>query len=215
MNEPPHSKYRLSLTLPTQPWISGAFLLSGFSALIYQVVWQRVLFAAFGINVEAVAVVVTAFLVGLGIGSVIGGLASTRSRPPLPVIFAAFELGVGAYGAISVPLFRVVGTALAAEQSIVTGLVTFGLVLFPTVLMGATLPVLVEYGVRATHNVGRSLGWLYFVNTAGSAIAAILAAIIILGRLGELKATWLAAGINFLVSGFVVLRYRQPAGLAR
>ena len=183
--------------------------------MIYQVVWQRVLFAAFGINVEAVAVVVTAFLVGLGIGSLIGGVASTWSRPPLPVIFAAFEFGVGAYGAISVPLFRVVGAALATEQPIVTGLVTFGLVLFPTVLMGATLPVLVEYAVQGTHNVGRSLGWLYFVNSAGSAIAAILAAILIMGRLGELKATWLAAGINILVSGSIMLRYRRPARLAQ
>src|SRR5207247_10783225 len=64
-------------------WLAPGFFLSGAAALIYQVVWQRVLFASFGINVEAVTVVVTAFLLGLGIGSVVGReLARSPTRPP-------------------------------------------------------------------------------------------------------------------------------------
>ncbi len=62
-------------------WLGPAFLASGFAALIYQVVWQRVLFAVFGINIEAVTVVVTAFLLGLGFGSLLGGHLS-RNRSP-------------------------------------------------------------------------------------------------------------------------------------
>ena len=62
---------------------AAAFILSGFAALVYQVVWQRARFAIFGINTEAVTVVVTVFLLGLGFGSVVGGHFSRTVRHPL------------------------------------------------------------------------------------------------------------------------------------
>src|SRR6267142_2290516 len=49
------------------------FFCSGIPALVYQIVWQRALFAIYGVNAQSVAVVVTAFMVGLGIGSLVGG----------------------------------------------------------------------------------------------------------------------------------------------
>ena len=67
---------------------------SGFAALVYQVVWQRSLFAIYGINVEAVTVVVTAFMLGLGIGSLAGGwLSRDPERPPLRTFAAINFLG--------------------------------------------------------------------------------------------------------------------------
>jgi hypothetical protein len=45
------------------------FFCSGMPALIYQIVWQRALFAIYGVNSESVTVVVTAFMIGLGLGS--------------------------------------------------------------------------------------------------------------------------------------------------
>ena len=45
------------------------FFLSGFPALIYQLTWQRALFRIFGVNIESVTIVVTAFMLGLGLGS--------------------------------------------------------------------------------------------------------------------------------------------------
>jgi hypothetical protein len=69
--------------------------------------------------------------------------------------------------------------------------------------MGATLPLLVGYLVRSTGNVGRAVGMLYFVNTAGSALAAFSAVILILRLLGESRSTFLAAAINLSI-GIVV-----------
>ncbi len=48
--------------------ISVLFFFSGMPALIYQIVWQRVLFAIYGVNAESVAVIVSAFMLGLGLG---------------------------------------------------------------------------------------------------------------------------------------------------
>src|SRR5215469_13605468 len=54
------------------------FFCSGMPALIYQIVWQRALFAIYGVNSESVAVVVCAFMVGLGTGSLMGGWLSEK-----------------------------------------------------------------------------------------------------------------------------------------
>ena len=75
------------------PVIVAVFFASGFAALIYQIVWQRALFTIFGINVEAVTVVVTGFLLGLGLGSLLGGWLSRTSTIPLLALFGLIGLG--------------------------------------------------------------------------------------------------------------------------
>ena len=188
-------------------WLGPAFLASGFAALIYQVVWQRVLFAVFGINIEAVTVVVTAFLLGLGFGSLLGGhLSRKRGRAPL-LAFAYLELSVAAYGVVSVPLFRAVAEHSATWPAAAAAALTFAFVLAPTLLMGATLPLLVAFAVRESGVVGRSVGMLYFVNTAGSALAAIAAALVLMGALGETGSARLAALVNTAVGTFVLSRH--------
>ena len=53
--------------------VAAIFVLSGFAALVYQVAWQRALFTIYGVDVESATVVVTAFMLGLGLGSLAGG----------------------------------------------------------------------------------------------------------------------------------------------
>ncbi len=185
-------------------WLAPAFFASGFAALIYQVVWQRVLFASFGINIEAVTIVVTAFLAGLGIGSLAGGRVSKSEHVSLLRAFAAVEAAIGLYGLISVRLFRWLAGFAAALSPLSTGVITFTLVLVPTVLMGFTLPLLVEFAVRRNRNVGSSVGQLYFVNTAGSALASLMAAAFMMGALGESGSVMVAAVLNLSVAALVL-----------
>ena len=60
--------------------LSALFLCTGMPALIYQIVWQRVLFLIYGVNSQSVAVVVSAFMLGLGPGSLLGGRCPRDSR---------------------------------------------------------------------------------------------------------------------------------------
>jgi spermidine synthase len=177
-----------------------AFFTSGFAALLYQVVWQRALYALYGINVESVTVDVTAFMLGLGLGSMAGGALSKRPTTQALKLFAAVELGIGAFGFVSLPLFHRVGAATLALPAPLTALVTFLLVLFPTFLMGATLPLLVEDQVQRSHNVGRSVGMLYFVNTLGSALASFAAGFVLLAQLGQARTVAVAACLNLAAS---------------
>ena len=185
-------------------WLYALFFLSGFPALLYQIVWQRTLFAIYGVNIESVTMVVSAFMLGLGLGSLAGGRVSKNPSAPLLLLFAAVELGVAAFGSISLPLFHWVANFTAGAPPLETGLISFALVLIPTVLMGATLPLLVAQLVRLSGNVGRSVGMLYFVNTLGSAVACFAAGMFIMRNLGMSGSIALAVGIN-VVAALVVL----------
>src|SRR5947209_14706900 len=89
--------------------LSTLFFFSGFPALIYQLTWQRALFRIFGVNIESVTIIVTAFMLGLGIGSLAGGWLSQRSRIALLPLLAAIELATAAFGIVSLPIFDYVG----------------------------------------------------------------------------------------------------------
>jgi predicted membrane-bound spermidine synthase len=188
-------------------WIAPAFFVSGFAALIYQVVWQRVLFASFGINIEAVTIVVTAFLAGLGLGSIVGGALSTRGSALLLLGFSIVELSIGAFGLVSVSLFRWTAGFASGMSHEATGVLTFLLVLIPTLMMGVTLPLLVAFMVRENGNVGSAVGQLYFVNTAGSALASMAAALFLMRALGESGSVALAGSLNIAVAAFVMLQW--------
>jgi len=190
-------------------WVYSIFVLSGFSALLYQVVWQRSLFAIYGINVESVTVIVTAFMLGLGVGSLAGGEVSKRPERPALLLFSLVELGIGAFGLLSLPLFHWVGSLTLGLSPLQTFAVTFVLVLVPTTLMGSTLPLLVAHLVRASKNVGTAVGVLYFVNTLGSGLAAIASVFVLLGALGQAKTVYLAAAINLTVSLLAFVQHRR------
>lgn len=178
--------------------IRAVYFSSGFAALVYQIVWQRSLFALFGINTESVTIVVTAFMLGLGLGSLAGG-ALTRTRVPSLLAFGLVELGVGAFGAGSLRLFRAVGEATILWPAPAVAAVTCALLLVPTVLMGATLPLLTDHVVRRHGNVGRAVGALYFANTLGSAAAAAATAIVLLAFLGQQGSVFVAVVLNVAV----------------
>ena len=176
--------------------LHAVFILSGIAALLYQMIWQRSLLVLYGSNTESVAMVVSAFLVGLGIGSLVGGAVSQRPGAPLVILFSAAELLIGVYGLISLQLFHWVGEFTLHAGTVETGLLAFSLVFIPTSLMGATLPLLVAFRVQSIGHVGRSVSWLYFVNTLGAGIGAFLAPLVFLRNFGLSDSTKAAALFN-------------------
>jgi spermidine synthase len=191
------------------------FFFAGFPALIYQLVWQRALFRLFGVNIESVTVVVTAFLLGLGIGALAGGWLSGRRRLPLLPLLAAIELTTGAFGLVSLRLFDRVGTVAEGLPLPLMAVVALALVIVPTLLMGATLPVLVGHFVRRSGNVGSAVGLLYYVNTLGAGAACLLSAVLLFPFLGMQGAVYFAATMNAAVgAGALIAHYTDHGGAA-
>lgn len=177
--------------------IQKAFFLSGFSALIYQVAWQRRLIELVGGNAESVAVIIAIFMGGLGLGSLLADLLIRKfARHGLPV-FCIFEIGIGSIGLASIPLLdHLAGTLASVPQgSALIGFVSLVL-LPPTVLMGATLPVLAEILKGRLPLFNETVGRLYAVNALGSAMASLFTALVLFGVFGIKTVTAIAAACN-------------------
>jgi predicted membrane-bound spermidine synthase len=189
--------------------MAALFFCSGFPALIYQIVWQRVLFSIYGVNVQSVAVVVSAFMLGLGIGSLVGGRVSEKFPDRGISIFGICELAVAGFGLISLRLFHWASVFTAGTSLGYIILFSFLLLILPTMLMGATLPLLVEQLVRSSRSVGYSVATLYFVNTLGSAVACYVCAQVLLRNFGESGSVTLAACLNTVVGATAFLYGRS------
>jgi hypothetical protein len=189
-------------------WLAFLFLISGFAALVYQIAWQRVLFSIYGVNIESVTIIVSIFMFGLGVGAISGGLISRFYGHVLPELFLTCEVLIAIFGSISVPLIKSVGLHTLQHHVMATSLFVYLLLCFPTMLMGATLPILVTYLYQNYRNIGKSVGILYSMNTAGSAIACFMT-IDVLFRLFGIQSAVHTAVICNLATGFLVYRYTR------
>lgn len=185
------------------------FFASGFAALLYQVVWQRTLFSLYGINMESVTMVVTVFMLGLGVGSLLGGRLSQDERRPSVLYFSLAEIAIGVFGVLSLFLFREVGARTARLSPPLVVLVSFLLLLVPTLLMGSTLPLLTSHFVRKDRNVGKAVGNLYAINTLGSACASLTSVFVLLGELGQQGTVFLAGGLNFFAGALAYAEHQR------
>lgn len=186
------------------------FFFSGFPALIYQLSWQRALFRIFGVNIESVTIVVTAFMLGLGLGSLAGGWLSKHRAIPLLPLLATIELLTAAFGLASLAIFDHVGALTAGWSLPAMAAVNLALVIVPTLLMGATLPVLVSHLVRRSGNVGSAVGLLYYVNTLGAGAACLACAVLFFPFLGMQGAVYVAVAMNVAVAiGAMVMHWRD------
>ncbi len=183
--------------------------LSGGAALVYEVVWLRLLSLVMGSTAYALSAMLTAFLAGLALGAWIAGRA-TRTRTPSLRAYAGLELGIallaGAMPALvdaASPLFgvayRALGESLVA-YSVAQLAIAGALLLLPTALMGATLPVLTAAVVRDTQGLTARVGDLYGANSLGGALGAALCGFALLPALGVRGTSLLAAGINVAVA---------------
>ncbi len=185
--------------------VLGLFFLSGACGLVYQIVWVRMLTHVFGTTATAVGVVLAAFMSGLALGSWLLGKAADRNPNPLR-LYAILEIGIGlaALAAhfllawitpVYLTLYEISGhseATLAATRFILA----FGLVMMPTFLMGATLPVLARFVVRRVAVAGADLSTLYAINTLGAVAGVLASGFYLIGTFGIHVTVYIAVGGN-------------------
>ncbi len=160
-------------------------------------------------------------MAGLALGAAAAGRLARRIDRPL-LVYAVLELGIG-ITALLVPVAIGLANRLqvvllggpelpTSAGSIASGLFylvsSFAILLVPTALMGATLPLLARFAVRRTEEIGSRIGVLYTANTAGAAAGTLLAAYALLPRTGLGVTILVAAGLNILVFGLAALLAR-------
>jgi spermidine synthase len=184
---------------------------SGLTALVYQIVWTRLLGFAFGTTTEAVAGVLAVFFGGLALGSGLAAHGLARLRRPLRV-YAALELGIGAFALLSLPLLRQLGGLSAwigpdAPDALRTAAhlaAAAAILLPPTAAMGATLPVIARALVTEDETLGRTSALLYGANTLGAVAGAYLCGFWLIPVLGLARTTVLAGLVNLGVAAVVL-----------
>ncbi len=151
------------------------FVLSGFAGLVCEITWARLLRLAFGATTESVATVLAAFLAGLALGSALGGLLADRLDPRRALrLYAWVELAIAALALLCAFFLARFPEAYAGLERAAEGgrlarcLAAGALLLPPTLLMGATFPLMVRIFAGLGSPLGRSIATLYAANTAGA-----------------------------------------------
>lgn len=185
------------------------FFLSGCSALIYQAMWQRMLFTVFGVDLVSVTIIISIFMFGLGLGGLIGGKIADKMPQRLLLLYIIIEFSIAIFGFVSPVLIDFLGNTLFSHNEAVTALVSYLILAVPTLLMGATFPILVVHVNQQIQNVGESVGALYFVNTLGGAMGAYLAGYVLLYRFDSVGAINTAALLNLAIAVIALLAFRR------
>jgi len=193
------------------------FFFSGVAGLVYEVVWTRMLTQIFGNTTYAIATVLSAFMAGLAIGSYVFGRIADRGKNDF-LLYGILEAGVGVYG-FAVPwLFNLAqkfyGPIYGLNESypfifnLMLFFLSFVLLVFPTLLMGATLPVLSRFFVRSFKELGRRVGDLYATNTLGAVIGCAVAGYLFIPMLGMRRTVYFAAITNLVIAAVILIADR-------
>jgi spermidine synthase len=194
-----------------------ALVFSGFTALVYEIIWARLLGFTFGTTTEAIGTVLAVFFGGMAIGNWLAARLIGRVARPLRV-YALLELGIGAFALASLPLLRrmdalyaLVGVDHGAVAIAVIRLLAAAVVLLPpTIAMGATLPVVARGVVGRDETLGRWSAILYAANTLGAVSGAYLCAFWLIPNLGLTRSVILAGAVNLLIAtGVLAVAGRQ------
>ncbi|MFI5340556.1 MAG: fused MFS/spermidine synthase [Candidatus Methylomirabilales bacterium] len=190
------------------------FLFSGTTGLIYEVLWTRMLGLVFGHTVFAITTVLAAFMAGLALGSYLFGGMADRYRHPL-LLYGFLEAGIGIYALLTPGLFSwAEGIYIGLHRSLGLSFFSFSLAQFlllfvillvPTTLMGATLPVLTRFFVHEIAALGRLVARLYALNTFGAVLGAYAAGFHLIPTFGVRATLLLAATANLGIGALAVV----------
>jgi len=168
----------------------------------------------FGNTTHAVATVLSAFMAGLALGSFVFGRIVDAGRNAL-LAYGLLEGGVGLYGLMVPALFALAQRAYTslygladvsfAAFSVLLFLLSFLVIVIPTALMGATLPVLSRFCVTRVGVLGRRVGDLYAVNTLGAVVGCALTGFLFIAELGLRGTVRLGASVNLLIAAAIVV----------
>ena len=194
------------------------FFFSGFSSLVFEVIWARMLQQVFGTTSFAISTLLTAFMAGLALGSIIGGRLADRVQDQLR-LYGLLEAAIGVY-ALLVPvllsrlpaLYSLIFEHFIEDFylfSLLRFVAVFLILLIPTTLMGATLPLVSQWIADRQRHFQGSIGFLYGANTLGACLGCFLAGFVLLPAFGLSITNTGFALVNFALAAVVIFAARR------
>ena len=199
------------LTIGISSLVLCCFFLSGLTGLTYEILWTRMVVKVIGSAPFAVSIILTVFMGGLGLGSLLASRTIDRVEEPqrLLRLYALLELAIGGYGALLPvliiafkPLYSLLYNQLFNYFLLYNVLTLMGcsiLLLIPVTCMGATLPILCRFYVTQLGHLGTRAGRLYGLNTIGAAVGSLLCGFWLINLWG----VWGTLSFAVLLNGFI------------
>ena len=180
------------------------FFISGFSSLVYQVAWQRILTLYYSVENISTTLIVTVYMLGLGIGAIIGGYLSEKITHRLQ-LYLLIELLIGLFGWASLPFLEFIGKSTAGSNYYISFIGMFLFLCLPTVLMGMTLPLLTKFYNDHIRHFFNSVSYLYFINTIGAAAGCLFSSYVLISFFGLDTSVYVAACLNIALALTVLM----------
>jgi len=188
-------------------WVLGIFAVSGFASMAYEVIWIRLLGLIIGPTTYSFTLVVTAFIMGIALGSILFGyigdrvkgvfplLALTQTGAALLALLISHLLGNSQFFfAKLIYVFKDHFEKMVLVQSVALFLAMLG----PTLLLGAAFPLVNKLYARSLPGIGRSIGAAYAMNTLGAILGSFAAGFLLIPFLGKENGLKLAVGFQFI-----------------
>jgi spermidine synthase len=200
------------------------FAVSGAAALIYEVVWTRLLTLHMGHGLAAASAVLAAFMGGLAAGAGAAGRYASQLPPKRALtLYAGLEIAIAVLALLMPVLLLAVRPLLAATYADGGGGATFAfvrlassvlLLCVPAACMGATFPIASRWMVRMASTAAQDAGGLYAANTLGAAGGAVLAGFVLIPALGLQGTTFVGVALNVIAAaGAWIIARDQGAGI--
>ena len=191
--------------------------ISGFVAMLYEVVWTRMLALALGSSTHAFSLMVITFITGIAGGAWMVGrwkrLRRTLDAFGWAELALAITLLVSMLFYERVPYwFTKLADVLARRPEVyplyefVQSLICFAVMFVPTVCLGMTLPLVSRIATAELARTGRSVGRVFSVNTLGTVLGAAVTGLWLLPRLGLARTLALGIVLNAGIAALVLSR---------
>ena len=195
----------------------AAFAVSGAVGMAFEIVWSRALVLVIGSSTYAYSAILTVFLLGIGLGSLL--FARLRLRPTAG-LFGLLLIGTGLSAFLAIPaferlprlffaLFHSTGGTFAGVLGIQLVIVCM-ILLPPTVISGMTFPCIAGLRARRIDSLGGDLGRLYAWNTIGAIAGSVAAGFFLVPLAGAQGTLALGIGISLLAGTVILLRSEIP-----
>jgi spermidine synthase len=177
------------------------YFCSGISALVYEIIWARMMGLVVGTAVTAWASVLVAYMGGMAFGSFLGGRIADRIPRPL-LLFAVCEFGIGIAGILSPSFFYGIRqlSIVIPQFSGIQIVISIISLIIPTMLMGATFPLISRVLIEDNRSAGHDISFIYSVNVFGAITGTVLAGFFLMPAFGMSISVRCAAILNFIVA---------------
>lgn len=181
---------------------------SGAVIMVVELLGSRIIGPSFGVSLFIWTSLITVTLVSLALGYWLGGKLADHKNSPAVLFTIILIAGLFL---LMVPLMKSFIIANALYLGLRLGTLVSSSILFgpPLFLLGMVTPYIVKLSFEDKTTIGKTVGWLYAISTAGSVVGTVLTGFLLIPRLGVDNIVYLTSLILISLNATYWLFFRK------